>query len=311
MSKEKIQQCTKCGTEKKLRDFYASDSPAYKNTGRVPICKACLRNMVKDNVGIADICRMIDKPYIASLWRSSFVDADIDPVRAFVNYIRQINSLPQYRSMTYEHTSYDAGDDYDNDSFADTAEVEEDINPHNYNMERLKSKWGNEFSAKELVGFEELYNELQSNYMLRTAQHVEYLKLACISNYKAKVALAANQIKEAKDYLDMFDKIAKSGNLTPAQLSKSDMQGGLNTFGEMVKKVEEETDIIPILPEFRSQPKDDVDLTIFYYVNYMQHLLDRPICTYEDLYKFLEVRKQDYEQRAIELESGAEDDGGI
>lgn len=310
MSKNEAQRCTKCGVEKKLREFYASDSLVYKNTGRVPICKICLRKMVKDNVSIEDVCRMIDKPYIASLWRSSFVDADIDPVKAFSNYMRQINSLPQYKSMTYEHTSYDAGSNEDGD-LTTVEEVKENINPNNYNMEYLKSKWGYEFSAKELVGFEDLYNELQSNYLLKTAQHIEYLKLACISNYKAKVALAENDVKGAKDYLDMFDKIAKSGNLTPAQLSKSDLQGGLNTFGEMVKKVEEEVDIIPILPVFKRQPKDDVDLTIYYYVTYIQHLLDRPLCKYEDLYKFLDERKKDYEQTAAALQGGVEDDGGI
>ncbi len=309
MSKDKVQRCTKCGVEKKLSNFYMTDSVAFKNTRRVPICKDCLKSLI-ETTDAESVFRMIDKPYIASLWKSCLLEYD-SLATALINYMRQINSLPQYKHMTFAHSAYDADlSDIDKEMEQKEIKIERTTN---YDINKLREKWGYQFKDEDLIGFESLYRELESNYLLQTAQHVEYLKLACIANYNAKRFLAEGDTKQAKDYLDMFDKIAKGGNLAPSQLSKADLQGGLNTFGELVKRVEQELDIIPILPRFMKEPKDDVDLTIYYYVSYIQHLLGQPLGKYEDIYKFIEQRKLDYELHTLDdidgdIESGVKND---
>ena len=82
------------------------------------------------------------------------------------------------------------------------------------------------------------------------------------------------------------------------------MTGGLNTVGELVRAVEQVEDIIPILPKFKSRPQDKVDFAIWCYINYARDLEGKPLVDYEDVYRFYEERKKEYEKEFGSLEDG-------
>ena len=72
------------------------------------------------------------------------------------------------------------------------------------------------------------------------------------------------------------------------------MQGGLNSFSELLMAVEQTVDVIPILPRFKFRPNDAIDFNIWCIINYLRDLEGKPLCSYEDIYKFYDQRKAEY-----------------
>lgn len=77
-------------------------------------------------------------------------------------------------------------------------------------------------------------------------------------------------------------------------MTQADLQGGINSFSEIFKAVEQAVDIIPILPRFKFRPNDALDFNIWCYINYARDLQGLPLCTYEEVYKFYDKRKEEY-----------------
>ena len=69
-----------------------------------------------------------------------------------------------------------------------------------------------------------------------------------------------------------------------------------NTFckKEKSRRVEQNIDIIPTLPQFKYRPNDAVDFCIWNYINYARDLEGKPLVEYQDVYKFYDKMKQAY-----------------
>ena len=71
-------KCTRCHEEKKLTDFYSSNSPLFSIDKRVPLCKKCIQELCLNNEGEIDevelnkTLRIIDKPYFKDSLASSY-----------------------------------------------------------------------------------------------------------------------------------------------------------------------------------------------------------------------------------------------
>ena len=71
-------KCTRCHEEKKLTDFYSSNSPLFSVDKRVPLCKKCIQELCLNNEGEIDevelnkTLRIIDKPYFKDSLASSY-----------------------------------------------------------------------------------------------------------------------------------------------------------------------------------------------------------------------------------------------
>ena len=86
-------------------------------------------------------------------------------------------------------------------------------------------------------------------------------------------------------------KQAERAKINPNQFSKADLQGGLTTIGEIAQAVEQNVDIIPVLPQFKFRPNDAVDFCIW---NYIRDLEGKPLVEYKDVYKFYDKMREDY-----------------
>ncbi len=171
----------------------------------------------------------------------------------------------------------------------------------------LIDKWGDGYEPREYLLFENKYNNLKNSFQLQTESHKEFLRKTCVCSVKADMAMARGDVSGAKHWIAMFKDMSTSGKITPAQMSKADLSGGLDTFGQLARHVETHQDIIPLLPKYLRKPQDDIDFTILCYVNYERQLHDLPLCKYEDIYKFIEDRKKDYnEMRQRACEDGEE-----
>ena len=102
---------------------------------------------------------------------------------------------------------------------------------------------------------------------------------------------------------------ASSGKLNPSQMSKADLTGGLDTFGQMARMVEQTElgEFMRVLPVFMEQPKDRVDITLWMYVNYIRDLKGLEECTYEQIWDFYNKRIEEYEKEIIDPKSKLEE----
>lgn len=294
--KKNIQQitCASCGELKKSSEFYVSYNPIHQ-TSKIPYCKECLSKMIADDNGnvtlekIKETLRLIDRPFIYSLWRSSLEDK-FDTWGCYIKNLQMV----QYRNLGWADSKF-------------LPEVDNELNYDNLKEEELqgekstfiltneiKDKWGNGYKLEEYEAFEKKYSLLKNNYSQKTAMHTEALLNYIRYRVKEELATALGDVKEAKEWGSLASSAATAAKINPSQLSKADLSDGLSTFSELSQAVEKEVDIIPILPRFKYRPNDALDFNIWCYVNYMRDLAGLPPCKYEDIYAFYDRRKADY-----------------
>lgn len=138
------------------------------------------------------------------------------------------------------------------------------------------------------------YCFLRGNYPETTSMHTEALVTYVRYKVKEEMAVAANKPNDAKTWGELAMKQAERAKINPNQLTKADLQGGLSTIGEIAQFVEQNEDIVPILPQFKYKPHDAVDFCIWNYINYARALEDKPLVAYSDIYKFYDRMKEDY-----------------
>ena len=138
------------------------------------------------------------------------------------------------------------------------------------------------------------YEKLKLNYTLQTNLHQEALATYVRFKVKEEDATAKGDVTEAKKWYDAAQSAAENGKLTPKQLTKADLDSGVNSVSELTKALEQAVDVIKILPKFKYRPNDAVDFTIYCYIDYERKLNDQPSVPYEDVYAFYDKKKQEY-----------------
>lgn len=154
--------------------------------------------------------------------------------------------------------------------------------------------FGEGYTKTEYRKMYKKYEKLKLNYSLQTNLHQEALATYVRFKVKEEDATARGHVDEAKKWYDAAQNAAANGKLTPKQLSEADLQGGINSFSEIFKAVEQAVDVIPILPRFKYRPNDALDFNIWCYINYARDLQGLPQCEYEDVYKFYDKKKEEY-----------------
>jgi len=288
-----------CGNNKKLTDYYKSYSPLDKVDERLRVCKVCLKNEsdINNVDSVKNNLRMVDKPFNIFLWESALTKPDV-----IGEYFKLINAK-DYRHETWEQSVFEKQNEYKNVINQQDNLSIEDID--DTLLGDLKEKYGYGYPDEEYILFEKKFINLKPSFQLPTTMHEEYLREYCVNKVKETIAKAKGEFKEAKEWAAMAKESAEAGKLKPSQMSKADLSQGLDGFGQLARMVEEHQDIIPLLPKFIKQPKDDVDITLWLYINYVRDLQGLSPADYEEIYQFYEERRKDYEGR--ELDSNLSD----
>lgn len=304
-SKKETLKCQgKCGRDIVETNFYQSKSPFFPS-GKVNICKKCLKEMVDVNKidTVYSVMQILDIPFFYDVW-----DKVLEKSDPLGQYIRQANSgINQFNGARYKDSIFDSSgskkaNDYETSNKNKKIISEEDL-------EKLKDKFGYGYPSEEYSLFEKKYDELRPSFLLPTTMHEECLREYCIDKVKESLAKARGDLKEAKDWASMAKEQASSGKLNPSQMSKADLTGGLDTFGQMARMVEQTEigEFMRVLPVFMEQPKDRVDITLWMYVNYIRDLKGIEECTYEEIWDFYNKRVAEYEKEMIDPKSKLEE----
>lgn len=329
-TKKKV--CSSCGRELPLNTgFYSSKSPMFAVDGKINICKECfIANALIEETGEIDeakfknLLRRTDFPYYRDNLQSATLQyskehgyVDDDDVKYHGNdiiklYMKNVNSLRQLSTKTFEDSEKDGfiqkrstvlkdvNDDIKmlNNEVSKKARKEEKCyvdNDDNFELtDEIIQLFGEGYTKNEYRKMHKKYENLKLNYSLQTNLHQEALATYVRFKVKEEDATARGEVDEAKKWYDAAQNAAANGKLTPKQLSESDLQGGINSFSEIFKAVEQAVDVIPILPRFKFRPNDALDFNIWCYINYARDLQGLPHCEYEDVYKFYDRKKQEY-----------------
>lgn len=293
---EVLVQCGFCNETKPTSKFNKSYNPLHVS-GVLPYCKDCINKYCYDDNGnvnlekLKDLLRMIDRPYLHDIFITSCNTTK--HTKSIVGVYFKNIGMQQNRLLGWKDSIFEVQSKNDFEGQA------VNISPSLDNIERNKliDKWGFGYSDEELYSFEKKYGLLKNNYPEKTAMHTESLLTYIRYRVKEELSTARGDVGEAQKWGQLADKASERAKLNPSQLSKADLSGGLNGFGELVRAVEQAVDIVPILPKFKKKPQDAIDFTLWCYINYIRRLKNLPDCEYEEIWEFYEQRKKEYELR--------------
>ena len=292
----------------------------------MPACKDCIQSLCFDEElqdvdldEFKNVLRQLDKPYISATMQASINQYNDtyrnkrvpknNRMKIIAYYFKNINSLRQYTTMNWAEglewerkmTSPDKGvimmdeevydlptscnDDQiymleDSDDFIVTQDIVRLFGP-GYKKVDYKAMW-------------DKYNFLKQSYPDITNLHTEALVTYVRFKVQEENATARGNVAEAEKWSGAAMKAADKAKINPSQLSQSDLQGGLNSFSELLQAVEQAVDVIPILPRFKFRPNDAIDFNIWCLVNYIRDLEGKPLCEYKDVYAFYDRRRDEY-----------------
>ncbi len=304
-----------------LGDFYLSKNPMHKD-GKVPWCKSCILKYSLLDTGEIDeekfkgVLQQIGKPYYKDL-----INVAINQYKKEHSYIpdeevkyhgKEIigiyftkqNSLRQYQSKSYIDSEKDG---FVRKQGIQAADVEistiikqtyedkhkSDIGDFEITGE-IVGLFGDGYSKTEYKKMFDKYEKLKMNYTLQTNIHQEALATYVRFKVKEEDATARGDVDEAKKWYDAAQNAAEKAKLTPKQLTKADLDSGVNSVSELTKAVEQAVDVIKIMPSFKYRPNDAPDFNIWCYVDYERKLNDQPSVSYEDVYSFYDKKKAEY-----------------
>lgn len=325
--------CPICEKDKSISSgFYKSSSPMFSVDKCVPICITCVKNYIVNDDGTINkkklkiMLQRLDKPlYYDDLdaaynqFKKEHGYMTDDEVAKhgkdiIALYFKNINSLRQNKNKSFHDSEIDefvhqnsntikadrdklvkkyGGEAIDNVEPVPEPKVKVDNTDYKLTDDDVQL-FGEGFTVNEYRKMRKKYEKLKLNYTLQTNLHQEALATYVRFKVKEEDATARGDVDEAKKWYDAAQNAAASGKLTPKQLSESDLQGGINSFSEIFKAVEQAVEVIPILPRFKYRPNDALDFNIWCYINYARDLQGLPQCEYEDVYKFYDKKKQEY-----------------
>lgn len=273
-------------------------------TGVLPYCKVCIRKMCNDKFNNIDkektlrVLRTIDRPYIHSIWEKAVAKGGANVIGI---YLRMIN-MQQFRDYKWLDSDMDKLEEKETNIKPALTDLK-NTQPIKTEIEKFEdfkvtneviALFGNGYTEEEYYYMWNKYEFLRGNYTEQTSMHTEALVTYVRYKVKEEMAVAAGKATEAKTWGELAMKQADKAKINPNQLSKADLQGGLSTIGEIAQAVEQNIDIIPILPQFRYRPNDAVDFCIWNYINYARNLEGKPLVEYKDVYKFYDKMREDY-----------------
>lgn len=275
------------------------------------------------------ILKKVDKPYYKDLIESSiqsfmrehsYVEEDKVPYygKEILQKYFTLIAMRQDRDKSYEDSEKEGFVHRTSNTpkstkeriaqkYADITDMDDNGNVIDKNDKKLKSDigdfeitdeiielFGDGYSKSEYKKMFDKYEKLKVNYSLQTNLHQEALSTYVRFKVKEEMATAEGNVEDAKKWYDAAQNAADKAKLSPKQLTQADLQGGINSFSEIFKAVEQAVDVVPILPRFKYRPNDACDFIIWCYINYARDLQGLPPCEYKDVYKFYDKKKKEY-----------------
>jgi hypothetical protein len=275
VEKKEYKNCLSCKRDKITTSFYSSNSPMFD--GRVSICKTCLLNMIDEDDlnSVKNILRQIDKPFISDLWDTCIASNN----DTFGTYMKNVNSLQQYRNMTYANSAEAKGrspkskDKNTDKSIDDIEELETEDGSIKISQE-IKAKFGGGYTNLEYLDMEKFYQDMMATHEINSPQHRKLLVNLCKLNVKIDRCLEDEDYGSFEKINKQHEAMLKSAGWRPADRVAGNEAQGIRTFSQIFEEIEKDGFITPAPIEVH---QDIVDLTIMYMLNYTRRLVNTEV----------------------------------
>lgn len=235
-----------------IQNFYNSNSPMAKD-GKSPFCKKCIKEMINlDDINtIYTVLTVMDLPFIYEYWdRCEGDDSD-----TFGSYIRQANSLNQFKGLRWKDSIFDSSVNISND-----IEKNKDVKKDKVKEESFYDEdWRGSYIESDLSYLNNYYNDLRTDFKIVTRNHQDYARkiakasLAMDRAYDDMINGIQGSDTRYKNLKDTFDQLSKSAQFAEDKRGANEV--GLGCFGVTFDKVEKRKWI----PKHDPIDKDDYD----------------------------------------------------
>lgn len=220
--------CRKCGEYYK-QDMYLPSTSWFFPDGYIDICNNCLDKYLGDHMDVekADkLCQYMDMPFDLNTWMT-IVNAN--GYGSFKIYFTQ-NWGRKYDSIEWKAVNDEWREIIENNEREKISALnKEDLN-------KLKDKWGAQFTEEQLLYFENMYNEIDKTQSITTAIQKDNARKMCMLSYQIEKAIWKEEEgygkggTEVKALIGSYDQLAKAADFTPKTAKNV---GDFESIGEL------------------------------------------------------------------------------
>lgn len=294
--------CPMCNTWQKADSGFYFD----KNylTNRYPLCKRCILKLVEQRKtdkdepnetkeSVQKVLQMMDRVYDDKFYNEC-VKGAFDAVKErnrsspFTTYFTSIQSLPNWRGLTWKDSKF--GDSDPNDT-------EEDIRENSRIVKAAKKRFGKDYSIADLDFLEREYEDWVQRYPCESkAQELLYKRICFKELEIEKAQKAGNDTKELDKALQ---ELMASLQIKPSQ-NNSNALTEAKTFGQLIKKWEDEKPIPEPEDEFKDVDRIGLYIDVFFkgHLSKMMGLKNAFSAIYERFMGKYTVTKPQYNEDA-------------
>jgi hypothetical protein len=180
--------CTRCFEEQASSNFYNTSDEDFYPDKKITVCKSCCLKIteLKGFEGFQTIMRLINKPIYNDLFKGDFKD-----------YIRQINSLPQYRANVF----------LDSDMFKENKSLEltKRAKPKDLTVDELREAedfFGFGFSEQEYIWLNSEFEDYGSQFDISAKPMQNLIREICLTQLDIRTKRTSKQ--DVKNELKLY-----------------------------------------------------------------------------------------------------------
>lgn len=250
-SPAKKKLCTRCEKDQVIGSYYNTADIDFFPDKKIPVCKNCCTEVIEEKgfEGFQALMRMINKPIYEDLFKGDYGD-----------YIKIVNSMPQYRSVVYEDSSL----------FQEVKSVivAKRAKPTELSEEDLRDSedfWGLGYAEQEYIYLNSEYGDYLNRYEVDSKTMENLIREICLVQLDIRVARTSK--KDVKNELKAYNDLLTAANLKPVQETGAQASEMQSSFGLFIKKLEDERPVSEPDPEWKDVNKIGKYIRTYFFGN--------------------------------------------
>lgn len=257
-----IRKCGKCGKDQRI-DSYIKN--VYAEDGLDMWCSPCRKKYVFNQISLVRYLTANLRPFNEKLFEDSKLKAEKNALKENPNKKITPELLDDMERkacglyLRQQNLAYNLGQKGIENKPVNNL----DTNPN------LILKWGEKWNDLDYIHLENFEAGMKKDFTVVTTSHKDYLKKICIISLKMDKSLEENDLNGFQMLSRQYDTLMKSACFTANQRNATDETGGLSTFSDFFRLIEEEG----FIPKYATEDQDIVDKTITYMSDYLKKLI--------------------------------------
>jgi hypothetical protein len=218
--------CLHCGEDWAVSSFYSHRNPLINE--KFGFCKKCVKNNIDFNVmdTLTIFLQTMDIPYLKEIWKQ----ANGAKNETIGTYFKNL-SLKQNRDLHFKDSDDISGK-------TNKAELYE-INYEDFEVtEAILKRWGRSLELDDYIFLEEEFSNL-GGHEAETAIQQRLVKNMTRTQWMADKALEEGDTGKYEKMMKTLSTQMQDANVKPVQIKSASEDGGLKSWGEWVRKIEE------------------------------------------------------------------------